>query len=73
MKIEKGNMTVEDTMDRIIETEAGVSCGCKKPQTQMVGHKSGIGFSAYVYKCICGNVIVANYKRDKDDMMMCLE
>ena len=28
MKIEKENMTVEDTMDRLIETKDGITCDC---------------------------------------------
>lgn len=70
MKIEKENMTVEDTMDRLIETKDGITCGCKNPSLKMVCHIDGKDFYSYSYSCDCGNSIVMNCKRSEEDLMM---
>ena len=70
MKIEKENMTVEDTMDRLIETKDGITCGCGKPRLKIVCHTDGKDFYGYSYSCDCGNSIVATYKRSEEDLMM---
>ena len=36
MKISKERMTVEDTMNRLIETKDGITCGCGNPRLKMV-------------------------------------
>ena len=69
MKIEKGNMIIEDTMDRLIETKDGITCGCKKPSLKMVYHIDGTDFYSYSYSCDCGNSIVVNCKRSEEDLM----
>ena len=73
MKIEKGNMTIEDTMDILVETKDGITCGCEKPRLKMTCHVDGRDFYGYQYSCSCGNQISMECKRDKDDMMMYLE
>ena len=69
MKIEKENMTVEDTMDRLIETKDGITCGCGNPSLKMVCHMDGKDFYGYQYSCSCGNSISMECKRDKEDLM----
>ncbi len=69
MKIEKENMTFEDTMDMLIETKDGITCGCKNPSLKMVCYIDGRDFYSYSYSCDCGNSIVMNCKRDKGDLM----
>lgn len=64
MKIEKGNMIIEDTMDRLIETKDGITCGCGKPSLKMVFHIDGTNFYSYQYSCDCGNSISMECKRD---------
>lgn len=70
MKIEEGNMTIEDSQDKLIETEKGYTCGCGKPSISMTSHIDGTDFYSYQFVCgNCGNVISQTVKRDKDDMM----
>ena len=38
MRIEKGRIKIEDSMDKLVETEHGVACGCKNPSLKMVCH-----------------------------------
>ena len=49
MKIEKGNMIIEDTMDRLVETKDGITCGCGKPKLKIVCHTDGKDFYGYSY------------------------
>jgi len=63
MKIVKERMTVEDTMNRLIETKDGITCGCGNPSLKMVCHIDGTDFYSYSYSCDCGNSIVMNCKR----------
>ena len=69
MKIEKGNMIIEDTMDRLVETKDGITCGCGNPNLKMVFHMDGKDFYGYQYSCDCGNSIVMNCKRSEEDLM----
>lgn len=64
MKIEKENMTVEDTMDRLVEKEEGIICGCEKPSLKIICHIDGTDFYSYLYRCDCGNSISMNCKRE---------
>lgn len=66
MKIEKENMTVEDTMDRLVEKEGGITCGCEKPSLKMVYHIDGTDFYSYSYRCDCGNSISVSRKRENE-------
>ena len=70
MRIEKENMTIEDTNDNLKEMEKGITCGCENPSLRMVCHIDGKDFFGYQYKCSCGNLIAVNHKRSKDDLMM---
>ena len=63
MTIEKGDMTVSDTKDNLIETKDGITCGCENPILKMTSHIDGIDFYSYQYNCQCGNSIEVNYKR----------
>lgn len=70
MKIEKEGMTIEDSMDKLIETEDGITCGCENPILSIVTHIDGRDFYGYTYNCEnCGNVITTHCKRSKDDLM----
>ena len=63
MRIEKGRMVVEDTMDKLVEKEEGITCGCENPQITMTMHIDGTDFYEYHYVCDCGNQIVVTRKR----------
>ena len=47
MTIEKGDMTVSDTKDSLIETKDGITCGCEKPSLTMACHIDGVDFYSY--------------------------
>ena len=63
MIIEKGDMTVSDTNDNLIETKDGITCGCEKPSLTMSCHIDVVDFYSYQYNCQCGNSISIRYKR----------
>ena len=44
MTIEKGDMTVSDTKDNLIETKDGITCGCENPSLKMTSHIDGVDF-----------------------------
>ena len=67
MTIEKGDMTVSDTKDNLIETKDGITCGCENPSLKMTSHIDGVDFYSYQNKCQCGNIINVNYKRKKGE------
>ena len=69
MEIKKGRMTVIDTKDNLIEKEEWITCGCEKPSLRMVCHMYGKDFYSYQYNCSCGNSILMECKRDKEDLM----
>lgn len=69
MEIKKDRMTVIDTKDNLIETEDGITCGCGNPSLRMVCHMDGKDFYSYQYNCSCGNSILMECKRDKEDLM----
>ena len=73
MVIEKENMTVKDTLDKLVETEKGITCGCENPELRMTCHIDGSDFYSCDYQCSCGNAISVTHKRNKSDMMMHLE
>ena len=66
MTIEKGDMTVSDTKDNLIETKDGITCGCGNPKLTMTCHIDGVDFYSYQYQCQCGNCIKVRYKRMED-------
>ena len=70
MKIEKENMTIEDSKDNLKEMEKGITCGCGNPSLKIVCHIDGREFYGYQYNCQCGNSINVTYKRSDDDMML---
>lgn len=63
MTIEKGDMTVSDTNNNLIETKDGITCGCVNPSLTMTCHIDGVDFYSYQYSCKCGNSIAVNCKR----------
>ena len=63
MTIEKGNMTVSDTKDNLIEAKYGITCGCGNPSLTTDCHIDGVDFYSYQYQCQCGNCISVSYKR----------
>ena len=67
MTIEKGNMTLSDTKDNLIETKDGITCGCGNPSLTMTCHIDGVDFYSYQYQCQCGNCVEVSYKRSKDE------
>ena len=70
MTIEKGDMTVSDTKDNLIETKDGITCGCENPSLTMACHIDGVDFYSYQYNCQCGNSITVNYKRKRERRML---
>ena len=67
LTIEKGNMTLSDTKDNLIETKDGITCGCGNPSLTMTCHIDGVDFYSYQYQCQCGNCVEVSYKRSKDE------
>lgn len=67
MKIERGRMTVEDTMDKLVERDNGITCGCDKPILRMTVHMDGTEFSQTNYACTCGNQISVVVKRSEEE------
>lgn len=67
MEIKKGDMTVSDINDNLIETKDGITCGCSNPSLSMTCHIDGVDFYSYQYSCQCGNSITVNYKRKKGE------
>ena len=57
MIIRKGSVTIKDKMDKLVETEHGVKCGCENPSLQMVKHIDGETMNVTQYICTCGNNI----------------
>ena len=66
MIIKKGDMTVSDTNDNLIEAKDGIACGCENPSLTMTCHIGGVDFYSYQYQCQCGNCIKVRYKRMED-------
>ena len=58
MKIEKERMVIEDTMDRLMESEKGITCGCENPSLRMELHIDGKEMYTTQYACACGNRII---------------
>ena len=50
MTVKKGDMTVSDTKDNLIETKDGITCGCENPSLKMTYHIDGIDFYSYQNK-----------------------
>lgn len=69
MKIKKNRMIVCDTMDKLIETKYGITCGCGNPSLKMVLHMDRRDSYMYQYSCCCGNSISIERKRSKKDAM----
>lgn len=67
MRIEKGRMIVEDRMDKLVETEQGITCGCENPNLKMVMHLDMTDNYQNSYVCDCGNDIVVMVKRTEED------
>lgn len=70
MIIEKERMTVEDTMDNLIETEDGIRCGCKNPMLKMTMHIDFNDSYQNNFVCECGNQIVVVVERDEESKAM---
>lgn len=69
MKIQKDSMTVSDTMDKLIETKEGITCGCENPSLKIVCHIDGSDFYGYQYVCTCGNSISVKHKRNEENYL----
>lgn len=63
-------MTVEDTMDKLIETAVGITCGCEEPSLRMTMHLDGTDYYQSNYACQCGNQIVMVVERDEASKML---
>lgn len=70
MRIEKGRITIEDSMDKLVETEHGVACGCKNPSLKMVCHMDLKDAYSTSYSCSCGNSITVTKPRTEESMML---
>jgi hypothetical protein len=70
MRIEKERMVVEDTMDKLVEIEQGITCGCEKPSLTMTMHLDGTDFYQSNYVCQCGNQISLVVERNPEDVWM---
>ena len=60
-------MVIEDTMDKLVETEEGFTCGCGNASFRMTMHLDGMDFYQYNYVCDCGNKITVFGKRKEFD------
>ena len=67
MRIEKGDMTVSDTKDNLVETKDGITCGCGNPRLRITCHIDGVDFYGYQYQCECGNSITMKCKREEGE------
>ena len=67
MIIKKDRMTVKDTMDKLVETEQGITCGCENPKFKMVMHMDFTDSYQNNYVCDCGNQIVCVTQRTEED------
>lgn len=68
MRIEKGRAVIEDTMDNLIETKDGITCGCRIPSLKMTMHIDGVDFYFYGYVCMnCGNRIAMKVGRNDSE------
>ena len=70
MRIEKGRMVVEDTMDKLVEKEEGITCGCEVPQIRMTMHLDMTDCYQNNFVCQCGNQIVVVVERDEESKSM---
>lgn len=70
MIIKKERMTVEDTMDKLIEKEEGITCGCENPQLKMTMHMDFTDSYQNNFVCDCGNQIVVVVERDEESKAM---
>ena len=70
MKIEKGRIVVEDTMDKLVEKEEGITCGCENPQLRMTMHFDMTECYQNNFVCDCGNQICCVIQRDEESKSM---
>ena len=70
MRIEKGRMIVGDTMDKLVEVENGITCGCENPNLKMTMHMDFTDSYQNNYVCNCGNQIAVVVERDKESKAM---
>ena len=70
MIIKKDRMTVEDTMDKLVETEQGITCGCENPMLKMTMHMDFTDSYQNNFVCDCGNQIVVVVERDEESKDM---
>ena len=66
MRIEQEGMIVEDTMDRLVETEEEITCGCGDPELTITMYLDGLDYYQYNYSCQCGNQIVMMAKIEEE-------
>ena len=66
MKVEKVRMIVEDTMDKLVELEQGITCGCDNPRLKMTMHLDWKDCYQSNYICECGNQICVVVERDEE-------
>ena len=67
MIIQKERITIEDTMDKLVEKEVGITCGCENPNLKMVMHLDMTDCYQNNYVCDCGNQICCVIQRDEED------
>lgn len=70
MIIKKDRMTVEDTMDKLIEKEEGITCGCENPNLRMTMHLDMTDSYQNNFVCDCGNQIAVVVERDEESKAM---
>ena len=63
MKIKKDNVTITDTMDRLVENDGKITCGCDNPELTGITFIDGDDFYSNTYQCDCGNIINVTGKR----------
>lgn len=63
MEIKKDNMIVTDAMDRLIDKDGKIQCGCKNPKYKGISFIDGTDFYSNTYQCICRNTINVYGKR----------
>lgn len=68
MTIVKGDMTIFDSNDNLIENKDGITCGCNNPVINITMHIDGVDFCQHKYVCEnCGNNISVIVKRDEEE------
>lgn len=63
MQIKKDGMTITDSLNRLVEVESGVTCGCGNAKLTRGMHVDAKSYFTTQYNCCCGNTIEVYMER----------